>query len=479
MNKIAKNYIYNLIYQILVVIVPLVTAPYLARRLGPTNVGIYGYIHSTTSLICMIVMLGIYAYGNRQIAYIRDNKTQVDIVFWEIMSTRFVIAVFGTMIYFGIVLFIGKYISLFCIYYTFLLAYFLDCTWLYVGMEDMKWAVLKNTVTKILAVIGIFIFVKNQEDLWKYVVIQGLSLLVSNLLAYSQLYQYVGKPKLILQNLKSHLVQSTMLFLPSIASAIYLQVDKVMIELMTGRTAEVSFYDYSEKLITIPLTFITVLSTVMMPRIANEFHKRNKEKIDELINTAARFSIFIACPMMFGLIAVSDKLIPWYLGEDFLGTAVAMSIIAPIILTNTLTGISGNQYFTATNQINILLKSQIAAAVINVAINALLIPKFGFIGAAVATVFSSVLNAGVQYYYLVKQVKMNGFIKDLVLHLIMGIIMYFIIRIITQEMSASPITNLIQVIIGVIVYLISALIVRDKQLFQMIDVVKDKMKIGG
>lgn len=476
MNKIARNYIYNLLYQLLVIFVPLITAPYLARTLGATNVGIYGYVHSTTNLVCMLVMLGIYAYGNRQIAYIRDDKKQVDLVFWEIMSTRFVIGVFGSIVYFAIAIAINRYVGMFAIYYTYLLAYFLDCTWLYVGVEDMKWAVLKNAVTKLLAVFGIFIFVKDNNDLWKYVAIQGGSLLISNLLAYSQLKQYVGRPKWVFTNLWKDIRESFLLFLPSIASAIYLQVDKIMIELMTGKTAEVSFYDYSEKLVTIPLTFITVLSTVMMPRIANEFHKGNKRQIDQLINRSTKFSIFIACPLMFGLIAVADKLIPWYLGEEFMGVAVAMSIIAPIILSNTLVEISGNQYFTATNQIHILLKSQVAAAVLNVLVNAILIPKYGFVGAAVATVISSGLNAAIQYYHLAKQVKLVDFVCNLIVHFIMALVMYVVVKWLTGNMSPTPMTSLLQLLLGVTSYFILAILIKDEQLKTGIDIIKSKVR---
>lgn len=476
MDKIAKNYIYNLLYQLLIIIVPLITAPYLARVLGPTNVGVYGYIHSTTTLINMIVLLGIYGYGNRQIAYIRDNPLLVDTIFWEIMSARLVIAVFGTIVYFTAILIVNKYVYLFVIYYMYLLAYFLDCTWLYVGMEDMKWAVLKNTITKVVSVIGIFIFVRNETDLWKYVSIQAGSLLVSNLLAYSQLKQYVKRPKIIMTHLSEHLKQSFLLFLPSAASAVYLQCDKIMIELMTGNSAEVSYYDYSEKLITIPLTFITVLSTVMMPRIANEYFKGNKLAVNCLLNRAAKFSVFLACPMMFGIIAIANKLIPWYLGSEFNGTIIAMSIISPIILCNTLTGISGNQYFTATNQIQILLKAQISAAILNVIINALTIPQIGFIGAAMATVISSFINAIVQYYYLVRQVKLPGFSKSLLRHLIMSFIMYCVITVITRHMIASPMTSMVQVFVGIIVYLFLAVILRDPELLEGVKMVKSKLK---
>ena len=266
-HKIVKNYIFTLMYQLLVLLVPLITAPYLARTLGPEGTGAYGYVYSMTSIINTLVLLGVYNYGNRQIAYVRDDCKKMSEVFWQIMSIRLMLAIFGTIIYFGVVFFVKKYVVLFVLYYTFLLANFIDPTWLYVGVEDMKWAVIKNAITKVLAVLGIFIFVKNTDDLPAYVFIQGFSVLLSNILSYSQLKRYISRFKLDFSRIKEDLVGSVMLFLPSIAATIYTQCDKVMIELITGNSSQVAFYDYSEKIVTIPLTFITALSTVMMPRI--------------------------------------------------------------------------------------------------------------------------------------------------------------------------------------------------------------------
>lgn len=473
MGKITKNYIYNLIYQLFVMFVPLVTAPYLARVLGAEGTGIYSYVYSMTAMICTFVMLGIYNYGNRQIAYVRDNKNQTSEVFWQIMSARIVIAIVGTIVYFLFVFAIDRYVRMFVIFYPFLMSYFVDCTWLYVGVEDMKWAVIKNTVTKVIAVLGIFLFVRSKDDLPVYVFIQGMSVLISNLLAYSQLGRYVQKPRIDFSHLRIDLYGALLLFLPSVATTIYTQCDKVMIELMTGATNEVSFYDFSEKIVMIPLTFITVLSTVMMPRIANEYKKGNKDNISELLNRAARFSLFIACPMVFGLIAVADKLIPWYLGEEFVPTIHAIILIAPIIITNTLTGISGGQYFTATNQIGILVKSQFIAAAGNVFINALLIPRYGFYGAAVATLFTSFLCAIMQYKFMIKQIRLPGLLRQGAKYLIFSIMMAILIRCVTRNMEATPLTNIVQVFVGGLFYCIACLISHDEQVRLLIKKVTD------
>lgn len=476
MGKILKNYIYNLIYQLVALLVPLVTAPYLVRVLGAEGTGKYAYVNSFTALLTTIVMLGIFSYGNRQIAYVRDDRKKTDETFWRIMSVRLILGVIGTIVYIIAVYLNGKYYFLFFLYYTYLLGYIVDCTWLFVGVEDMKWAVLKNTIMKLGAAAGIFIFVKNESDVGLYIFIQGGAILFANLLAYTQLPRYVGKPKLILKGCKQDIIGSILLFLPGIASTIYLQCDKIMIEWLTNNSAQVSQYDYAEKIVTIPLTFITVLSTVMMPRIANEFKKGNRTAISSLLNQAAKMSLFLACPLMFGMIGIADKLIPWYLGNDFMLSISLIMIISPIIVTNTLTGISGGQYFTATNQIKILLIAQISAAVGNIIINAFLIPRYGAIGAAIATLVSSVLCAVIQYYHLCKQVQLPKLLVQGTKYFVMSALMYVIIRIITYKMSASIVTNIVQALIGMGIYFGICILIHDEQFKFFIDSVKKVLK---
>lgn len=472
MGRILSNYVYNLVYQVVTLLVPLFTAPYLARTLGPDGVGTYSYVNSMTGLICSLTMLGIFQYGNRQIAYVRDQPQRLNETFWRIMSARIIIGIFATLVYFATIIAIGRYTTYFVIYYTYMLGYFVDCTWLFVGVEDMKWAALKNILLKVLSVVGIFAFVKTTSDVSRYILIQGGSVLLANLMAYPQLKKYVHRPKIDFTDLKKTLIGSVLLYLPQIASTLYLQCDKIMIELISGESSQVSFYDYSEKLITIPLSFITVLSTVMMPRIANEFQKRHTEQISMLINRAAKISLLLAFPLMFGMISIAGHLIPWYLGDDFSPTITAIQLISPIIIANTLTGISGNQYFTATNQIRVLLKAQILAAAGNVILNAILIPKLGFMGAAIATVFSSMVCAAIQYHALLKQIRLPGLMRESAKYLLFSAMMWIVIHFATQNMEARPLTTMLQMVIGAAVYFILCILTRDKQMKEIIHIAR-------
>lgn len=468
MSKITRNYVYNLIYQIFVMFIPIVTAPYLARVLGAENQGIFSYVQSVANIVSTVTLLGISSYGNRQIAYDRNDKIKMSNTFWEIMVTRVILASIGTIIYLILAILLSKYTVYFCYYYIWLIGTYVDCTWLYVGVEDMKPAVIKNFVAKILAVIGIFMFVKSSKDLINYIVIWGLSVLVANLLAFSQLKKYVLKPLIKWKNIIFHIKGSAQLFLPYVATLIYLQVDKVMIELLTKQTNQVSFYDNAEKIVTIPLTFITVLSTVMMPRIANEFKNGNRNNIKKYLIKAGDVSLYLAFPMTFGLILLSKQFVPWYLGNEFIPVYLGIIIISPIIISNSLVGISGKQYFMATNQIMILLVSYMSTAIMNIIINLLLIPKFGFIGAAIATLISSYTNVIIQFTYLNKQIYIKEILSNSMRYITYSVFMSIIIFVITNNMKSTPITTIIQIMIGVVTYFGISYLMKEKVFLELI-----------
>lgn len=472
MGKLISNYIYNFMYQIVVLLVPLILSPFLARTLGADNLGIYSYVYSTCAVISTISLIGTYNYGARQIAYVRDNPTDQKRVYWEIFGLRLVFGVIGILVYF-IIGCSSEYSLYFALFSGWLIAGVFDPSWMFVGIENMKPTVLKNLAVKVISVILIFVTISSKNDLWKYSFIMGGTMLISTVVLLFQVAPYVGRPCLRLTNFKKHFCGSLNLFLPQVATLFYLQVDKIMIKVLYKDINQVSFYDQSEKIVTIPLTFITVLSTVMMPRIANEFANKNYERIKELILSVGKLSLLLACPMMVGIFCIADNFIPWYLGDEFIPTAIAIKIISPIIISNSMVGLSGNQYFTATNQINILMKSYVSAAVANVVVNALLIPQYGFIGAAVATVISSYISVGVQYYYLNKQVKVSVFIRDLAKYLLLSFVMGGLIMMLNNVISDGVIETFADILFGSIVYLSLLLITKD---FMLIDILKNAKK---
>ncbi len=460
-SKIFKNYLYNVIYQILVFLAPLITAPYLARKLGAELLGTYSYINSVAAIITTIGLIGLYNYGTRQIAYC-STREEMTCTFWEIMLLRSLFLIPGVFLYL-IIAYFTHYFTLFLLYGFWFFAIYIDVSWLYVGIEDMKPAVIKNIFAKTLCILGIFIFVKENSDLWKYVLLISLSTFIANLLVWISLKKYIDAPKIHREKLIQHILGGFQLFLPQVTTTLYMQIGKIMLKWFTS-SSQVSFYDQAEKITNIPLAFITVLSTVMMPRIASEFSKNEKSAMELHLNSAVDYSLFMALPMMFGMAGVASTLIPWYLGAEFIPCINAIYFLSPVIIFNSLSGVSGNQYFTATNQINILMKAYVTATVINITFNAILIPHFGYAGAAATTLLSSLVSILIQYYYMKRQVRIKVFKPFVYKYLVFSVVMFSVVYLVGRSMGISILTTATQIGVGTLSYLIMLLLSRDKRL---------------
>ena len=165
-NYIKQNYLYNVIYQLLLVLLPLLTAPYISRVLGTEGVGIYSYTYSIAYYFVLFAMLGINNYGNRAIAKVKDNSEELNRTFSSLLIFHIYISILTTIAYVFYCIFLVKdntYIAILQVLYV--LSGIFDINWFYFGMEKFKLTVTRNTIIKLLSVIAIFLFVKNENDL--------------------------------------------------------------------------------------------------------------------------------------------------------------------------------------------------------------------------------------------------------------------------------------------------------------------------
>ncbi|WP_456029263.1 oligosaccharide flippase family protein [Ruminococcus sp.] len=465
MKKLVKNYIYNLIYQVFLVIVPLITAPYLAKTLGSKALGIYSYICSVSSIITNLGLIGLNNYGAREVAYSRIEQRKLDKVFADINILRLILLLIISIPYWIIIL-QSSYKLYFSIQYILIFSTFIDTSWLMIGLEEMKIVALRNFAAKLITVIGVFLLVKNSNDLWIYFAIFSVATLVTTLSLIFQLKKYINYEHFDLRNMYKHIKGSFLLFLPQVATIMYLQVDKIMLKAMSD-TSQVAFYDQAEKIVSIPLALITALGTVIMPKLATDFRNNHHEEIEKTIQIVIKFSLFASLPMMFGLMSISKTFIPWFLGSEFLPVASAIVIIAPIIVLNSLANISGNQYFTATNQTRIMTISYMAAAIINIILNAILIPKWQYKGAAIATLLSALISVIIQYSVMRKQISVKKAFLTSTKYLLASLLMFCMCYILRALGSTWYIT-LMQIFIGVLMYIVILLLTKDEMLNKII-----------
>ena len=452
MGKLARNYLYNIIYQILVLVAPIVTAPYLARVLGAELLGTANYVVTVAGIFTTIGLLGMQNYAIREIAYVKKDKSALEKCFYELSVTRMTLLSLTLLVYVG---YIGtsKYPQLMNIQIMYVIAAFIDPCWFYIGMEDMGKAVARNFFAKTANIVGIFVLVKTQQDYIKYVFLLSFMTLVASILAIPHLWSYfqIRPSRVSLQVVGRHLKGSLELFWPQVATMIYLSVDKVMLEHFVSSSA-VAFYDQAEKIVKIPLTFITVLSTVMMPRLASQFADDNIEQVKHYLSQTILFSAMLAFPMMFGIAGIASSLIPWYLGSEFSPVIEAIWVLSPIIILSSMVGISGDQYLVATKQTHVMTISYFCAAIANVIVDAVLIPRYSVIGAAIGTIVAYGISLIVQYKVLLKKLDLKDTLLKAGTYVLKAIPMLFMVIIIAKKMPAVWMTTLLQIIVGIVAY---------------------------
>ena len=468
MNKLIRNYLYNIIYQVLLIIVPLITAPYLARVLSSESLGVYGYINSVVSVITTFGLLGLQSYGFRQIAYDRDNQNTLNSSFSSIYELRILLLLIITAIYIPFSL-ISTYRVFFLIQYALIVAQFIDISWLFIGIEDLRIVSFRNLLAKILSVIGIMLLVKNDDDLWLYFALFAFITLVTAISVYPIALKHVRFCFQGITAIGIHIVPALKLFIPQIATTLYLQFDKIMLKNITGSASQVAYYDYAEKIINIPLAVITALSTVMMPRFANLYAKGDEKTLAVYLHKVVSFALFIGIPMMFGMATIAEDFIPWYLGEEYKATIIAIIILCPVCVITALSNVFGAQYLSAVNKTNVLTIAYYGAAAINIGGNMLMIPKYGYTGAAIATTLCLMFSLIVQFVYVRKKVSFASIYKEIYKMFFSGTAMCLIVLIAAAKLPTAPISTCIEVLLGIVTYFSVSRIQKVEMLSFMIE----------
>lgn len=471
-KSITKNYIYNLVYQILILILPLITTPYISRVLGAENIGIYSYTYSIVSYFLLFGALGVALYGQREIAYAGEDEVKRKKSFWEIQICRFFAAFVASVIYFIFFMKEGNYSFYYRIWFLELLAIGFDISWFFQGIEDFKKTVARNVLVRLVSVTLIFVLVKAPEDLIKYITIYAVADLVGNLSLWLYLPKYFKGIKIKNINAFSHLPAIIMLFIPQIASQIYNLLDKTMIGNMVLDKAEVGYYEQAQKVIRVLITIVTSLGVVMIPRMASTFASGDKEKLIYYTKKSFKFVFFLVFPIMFGIMSISKSFVPVFFGEGYEKVVILMNIMAPNILFNGIASVIGTQYLLPTKRQKEYTFAIVAGLLVNFILNYILIESYYSVGAAIATIISELILALVEFYVIKKDINIKEVLTLISNYLLAGLVMFATCIIIQIGLGASTTTMIIQILAGIFVYIFMLVALKDEYLIYF----KDKIK---
>lgn len=471
-KKVIKNYLYNLGYQVLIILLPLVTTPYVSRVLGAKGIGTYGYTNSITQYFILFGCIGLNLYGQREIAYYQNDIQKRSKVFFELLLLRIITVSISIILYYFTFCQNPTYGYIFSIQIIDVVASMFDISWLYQGMEDFKKIVLRNTLVKICGLIIIFMFVKSSADLPIYVLSYSATLLLGNLSMWMYLPKFVKKVRLKYLNIQKHLRPTIVLFLPQIATSIYTMLDKTMIGALTNNTAEVGYYEQSQKIIRMAMTIATSLGTVMLPRVANLFKEGKLDEVKESMYTSFQFISFLTFPLCFGLIGISKGFVPWFFGEGYGKVVYNLMIISPIIIIIGYSNVIGTQFLLPTGRQKEYTLSVCTGTVVNLCCNFLLIPMLLSYGAAIATVIAELSVTLVQVIATRNTFSYRYIFKLVYKYIIAAVLMLVVLLFLSNIMPVGILYTVIQMTVGCFVYFIVLIVLKDSSVYTVLKKIK-------
>ena len=461
-KSIKANYLYNAAYQLLALLTPFVTTPYLSRVLKADGIGKISYTYSIAHYFILFSSLGIYAYGQREISYVQDDRAERSRIFWNLEALAVINVSLCLTIYLVLTYIYAKNNYVLYIMQGINITYAaFEVGWLFSGMEEFKIIALRNTVVRIINVVLVFMFVKSQEDLNIYVLINAIFLTLGNIVIFFSLPKYIDAPdfKKIrpFQGIKTIMA----LFLPNIAVEVYTVLDKTMLGIFTSTAFENGYYASAMKISKIPMTLILAMSSVLVPRMGFFFVKNDMNAVHEYMYMSYRYVWFLGIPVCLGLIGISDNFVPWFFGNGYMKVAELLKITSFLVIATGIHNATGAQYLVPAKQQTVYTLTITLGAVVNFCMNLVFIPFLGSYGAAFASVIAESVIALSQLYVLRKELSILKIAASSRNYLIAGIIMLSALVFMGKKLAPSPVNTFIMILSGALIYFAVLVILHD------------------
>lgn len=453
-KNVTLNFLYQLAYQILTIILPLITAPFLSRRLGSESMGIYSYTYVVVSYFVMFAALGIDTYGNRAIAFAKEKgQDELNYTFSSLYYMHIIVAFTALVLYLVYGVFFSKdYRLITLLQIFFVIGTLFDVNWFFFGIEEFKITVTRNLLIKILTVLAVFLFVRSSQDLWKYTIIMSIGSFVSQSVVWVFIPKYTRLVKVKAQDIFAHLRPLLIMFVAVIATSLYRMIDKLMLG-WTGNMSVLGQYEYADRIMRMATTIITALGTVMLPRMSSLYASGAGEKAQKYILLSSKFVFIISFALAFGLGAISKEFMIAFLGDGYEMSGQLLLVLVASIPFMGWNNLVRTQILMPKMKDRIYTRAVWVGAIVNVILNGVLIFTVGAKGAAFATVISYAVVGAFQTYPIRKEYPLKEYFKSISGPLVSGIIMFWVVRWVGNKMGISLLAVFVEICVGAGCYL--------------------------
>ena len=392
-QSLVRNAVYNMIYQLLSTLFPLISAGYVARIVAPEGVGTVASAQNVVSYFTMIAALGISAYGTREIARVGYDPDRMNRLFSELLTLNGIFTA-AALIGYGMLIAVcfPDSLLLYAAVGLELVFNFINIDWFYQGREEYGYITTRSLFVKIISLAALFLFVKQKQDYILYALIHSLG--VGCNYCFNMVHAR-KKVSLVFRelNLGKHIKAIAYLTLSIVAGSIYNKVDITMLGILTDASA-VAFYTNSHKVMGIILALVTSVSAVFLPRLSS-CYQSDRKKYDAYLSEGLKIVLLLALPSCIGIVLVAEDMMLVLFGESFVPAANVLRILAVFTIIKGVGDILCYQTIVSSGNEKMLIPARLAAGIANIILNAIMIPLYGSNGAAIASVAAELVVNGI------------------------------------------------------------------------------------
>ena len=482
MPSLRKNALYSTAYEVIRLIFPIITFPYVSRIIGPEGVGKVSYAQTIATYFTTFILLGIPMYGSREISISRKDPKLSSEAFSGIITLSVILTTLGFLIYGLLYVLAPQVCAESALHWAFgliILFYWARIDWFYKGIEEYKFITIRNLFVRCLALAAIFVFIHKKEDYTHYGFIWAGETLVVFILNIAISFKYI-KISFKNLNLKKHLLGSLPSALISSAWMLYAVLDTIMLGIMLDDDRySVGIYAVAGRLLRISMSFITAGNAVLAPRIALKNEEGKTKDIVRMIRKNILYTSYFSLPLVVGLITTSDYIIPLFAGNGFQEAILTLRIIAPQLLLMSLSSILSNQILYARGKDQSLLTITVIVLIVGFVLNLIFIPIGKQDGAALATLITRFLELIILAIIAFDMIKQTFDVKGNLLVVLSGGIWCVLLVMIKYLLDLTILTMLMKFIIvvaaGAFLYAILSSLFRIEPAMEILGFLKAKI----
>lgn len=454
-KSIKKNFMYNTLLKILNMIFPLITFPYVARILTAEGVGKVDFSLSVIQYFILIAQIGIPTYAIRECAKHRDDREKLSKTVQEILVINALMIFIAYLLFFITMFSVNKlanYQTLLMIMSINIITTSIGIEWFYQAIEEYRYITIRSLFVKLLSLILVFTFIKQENDYVLYGLITVLSVSLGNIFNIVHVNKYITLFKRFKNyNFKRHIKPIVVLFAMSLSISIYVNLDTVMLGFISGDHS-VGLYAAANKILKVVLALVTSLGVVLLPRMSYYIQNNAFNEINKLIKKSLDFILMISIPAVVGIFMLAEPIIYLFAGNDYTDAVLAVKIMSPIIIAMGLSNLIGIQVLISHGREKITLISTIIGAFINFSLNIVLISRFQQNGAAIGTLIAEVAVIITQIIFAYSFIKGNINFKNILNYIVGGILIVLTCVFVDLLNYGLILTTLLSIIISVIIY---------------------------